>query len=462
MKYALVYVLITSVVLMLLNIYASATTRELLFQSKQSSMQDKLEMTTSAFSGIDILNRSNVTKVIRQIGSLNSTRVMVTDQSGYVLYDSLDPMRQVGKLALFPEVVQALEGNDVLYCRYEQGVLEGRAAMPIMYYNLLIGSVYIMEYDTELGGLISSLQENLLSISLGLELVVIFFSAGFAKVFSSRMRKILESVHVIREGDYSRRIKLRGRDEASLLAREFNELTDRLQESEDQRRQFVSDASHELKTPLASIKLLADSILQNDMDMDTIREFVGDIGNEADRLTRMSQKLLSLSRMDSQTDDDREIADIGETAARVVRMLEPVAAINRVSLENQTEPGGCVLIMEDDLYQIVFNLTENAIKYNKPGGRVRLTLTRSEEDWVLTVADTGVGIPKDAVPYIFDRFYRVDKARSREAGGSGLGLSIVHDMVCRNYGTISVSEGEEGGTNFTVVFPAFDVEEDQA
>ena len=459
LKYALFYVLITAVVLMFLNLYAAATTRELIFQSKQESLEDKAEMTASAFSGIDILNRSNVNSVMEKIGSLNTTRVMVTDQAGYVLYDSLEGNRQVGKLALLPEIVQALEGSDVFYSRYAGGVLESREAMPIMYYNLLIGSVYLMDYDTGAGGLIDSLQQNLLTISVGLELIVVFFSCGFARAFSRRMRQIFESVHVIREGDYSHKIKLRGRDELTLLGEEFNDLTDRLRESEKRRRQFVADASHELKTPLASIKLLADSILQNDMDRETVREFVGDIGSEADRLTRMSRKLLSLNKMDAEVREDMEIADIGETVAKVLRMLEPVAAVDRVTLENRTWSGGTILIMEDDLYQIVFNLVENAIKYNKPGGSVTVHLMRRAEELVLTVEDTGVGIPEDAIPHIFDRFYRVDKARSRQAGGSGLGLSIVHDMVGRNYGSIQAAARPEGGTRFTMVFPAFDVEE---
>lgn len=453
------YVLITSVVLLFLNLYASATTRDLLFQGKKEALEDKANMAASAFAGIDMLSRTNVSEVMGQIGSLNATRIIITDQSGYVLYDSLKGTGQLGKLALLPEIVQALEGNDVFFSRYSGGILESRAAMPIMYYNMLIGSVYLMEYDTEQGSLIDSLQRNILTISVALELIVLFFSLGFAKAFSHRMRKILESIHVIRQGDYSKKVQIRGRDEVSLLGEEFNDLTDRLQESERVRRQFVADASHELKTPLASIKLLSDSILQNDMDMGTVREFVGDIGSEADRLTRMSQKLLSLNKMDAQVQEDMEIADVGQTAARVVRMLEPMASLERIELRNQTESGSFVLIMEDDLYQIIFNLVENAIKYNKPGGSVTLKLVRQEDDLILTVTDTGVGIPADAAPHIFDRFYRVDKARSRQAGGSGLGLSIVHDMVYRNFGTIFVSEGQEGGSCFTVVFPAFDVEE---
>ena len=112
------------------------------------------------------------------------------------------------------------------------------------------------------------------------------------------------------------------------------------------------------------------------------------------------------------------------------------------------------------MYQILFNLAENAIKYNRDNGSVQITGHIRDDDVVLVVEDTGVGIPQDAKAHIFERFYRVDKARSREAGGAGLGLSIVHDMVERNYGTISVEDGEQGGTRFVLVFPYFGVEED--
>ena len=274
------------------------------------------------------------------------------------------------------------------------------------------------------------------------------------------MRRIFASIRIIREGDYSHKMQLRGHDELAVLSSEFNALTERLQASEQRRRQFVSDASHELKTPLTSIKLLSDSILQNDMDRETVREFVEDIGNEADRLTRMSQKLLSLTKMDAGKESDREVADIWETTDHVLRMLAPVARLNQITLKNNTRPGATILMIEDDLYQILFNLVENGIKYNRPGGDLTVDLTRQEEDWILSVSDTGVGIPQESIPYIFDRFYRVDKARSRQAGGSGLGLSIVHDMVLRNYGVISVAPRPEGGTCFTVVFPAFDMEAD--
>ena len=226
------------------------------------------------------------------------------------------------------------------------------------------------------------------------------------------------------------------------------------------RRQFVSDASHELKTPLASIKLLADSILQNDMDVDTVREFVADIGDEADRLTRMSGKLLSLTRFHPETGSDCEITYFRPTIERVRRMLSTIADMACVELRTEIITDSSILIMEDDLYQIIFNLVENGIKYNLPGGSLTIRLTRLADKAVLTIRDTGMGIPPESLDKIFDRFYRVDKARSRQSGGSGLGLAIVKDMVERNRGAIAVQSSNEPptGTTFTLVFPVFDVE----
>lgn len=455
------YVLITSVVLMFLNLYTASTIRNLIFEAKRVSMEDKVQLAAAAFSELNVLGTANAEQAMSQLGSLNVTRVLVTDAGGTVLFDSIEDAPAVGKLALLPEIVQALEGNDVSYCAYQNGILESRAAIPIVYYSNLVGSVYLMEYDLDQGALISTLQNNIFRISVVLELAVILFSLAFSQAFSRRMRQILASIRIIREGDYFHKMKLGGKDELSVLASEFNELTDRLQTSEQRRRQFVSDASHELKTPLTSIKLLSDSILQNEMEIETVREFVDDIGSEADRLTRMSEKLLSLTKMDAGKGDDREIADVGQTVEKVLKMLAPLAKLQQVTLHNKAPLGATVLIVEDDLYQIIFNLVENGIKYNRSGGALTVALRREQDDFILTVADTGVGIPEESVPYIFDRFYRVDKARSRQAGGSGLGLSIVHDMVERNYGTIAVSPGEDGGTCFTVVFPAFDLFEEE-
>ena len=421
-------------------------------------MIEKCQLAASEISSEEVLNASTVKTVISQMESLRVTRLVVADQNAIAIYDSAAEPK-VGKYILLPEVVQALDRNDVFSWEYQDGAMQSRAATPIMSYDTIVGCVYMMEYDAAQGALIQTLQKNTFYISLILEICVTVFAIFFSNSFTKRLRKIMVSMRIIREGDYSHQVKMGGNDELTVLGDEFNDLVARLQISEQKRRNFVSDASHELKTPLASIKLLSDSILQNDMDSATVKEFVGDIGNEADRLNRMTQKLLSLTRIESQEDSDCEIVYIAPTVDRVIRMLTGIASENNITLEKRIINDCSILIIEDDLYQIIFNLVENGIKYNVPGGQLLVSVDRQEDNAVISVRDTGVGIPEDSVGHVFERFYRVDKARARKTGGSGLGLSIVRNMVERNDGQIRLESKVGEGSLFTLYFPIFDTED---
>ena len=422
-------------------------------------MIEKCYLASTKISELEVLNSITVSKAASEMSSLRATRFIVTDPNGLSIYDTKNPST-VGTYVLFPEIVEALNNNDVFSWNYKDGTMLSKAATPIRSYGSLIGSVYMTEYDTQQGMLIHNLQYNTLTITVILEFVVILFSLITSTAFTRRLRKIMVSMRIIRDGDYSHRLTVRGHDELGVLAKEFNDLVVRLRTSEEKRNNFVSDASHELKTPLASIKLLTDSILQNDMDTEMIREFVSDIGNEADRLNRMSQKLLTLSRIESQSDSDCEIVYIAPTVERIARMLSGTAEKNNVTIKTDLSDDCPILILEDDLYQILFNLVENGIKYNTFGGTLSVILHREQDNAIVLIKDTGVGIPEESLEHVFERFYRVDKARSRKSGGIGLGLSIVRNMIERNRGTIQVESIVGKGTTFTVTFPAFDMEED--
>ena len=282
-------------------------------------------------------------------------------------------------------------------------------------------------------------------------LVVLWFSI---KMLTRRITQLADGVRTVQRGDYSFRLTLSGHDELTELGQEFNNLTERLETTEAQRRRFVSDASHELKTPLASIRLLSDSISQSaDMDSTTMREFVADIGSEAERLQRTTEKLLDLSRRDDGVQPDVTIVDLQQAVHGTLHLLRPLADRSSVTITCLMSEGVTVRASEDDIYHIVFNLVENAIKYNLPGGDVTVRVETRGEQSILSVADTGIGIPEADRPNIFNRFYRVDKARSREHGGSGLGLSIVHDAAALYGGVVTVDGVEPHGTRFTVTFP---------
>lgn len=221
-------------------------------------------------------------------------------------------------------------------------------------------------------------------------------------------------------------------------------------------QQFISDASHELKTPLAGIRLLTDSILQTDhMDEETTKEFVTDIGREAERLSRITENLLRLTRLDSGVVQQPYPVAVRPVLERVERMLTMVAQEKGVTVSGAADEDAVALATDDDVHQILYNLMENAIKYSAAeDGFVRAEAHVDGDKVVLTVSDNGIGIPNEDLPHIFDRFYRVDKMRSREVGGTGLGLSIVKDTIENRGGTISAGHGANGvGTVFTVYLP---------
>ncbi|MCI9557489.1 MAG: HAMP domain-containing protein [Lawsonibacter sp.] len=460
-KYAMSYLVIFAVVLVLLNTYPVLASQDLLFTSKRDSLKSQAAVMASALMELESLSADQVERVMNMLDSMGLRRILVTDPAGLILYDSTQPSREEGeagqyRYALYQEVVAALRGNDVAYSRYADHTFTSTAACPIVYRGMIIGAIYILEVDQAQGELLYSLQQNLRTISLVIAAVTLVMSTLFSKVLTARIAALLRAFRVVGEGEYGHRLQPVGRDELAQLAGEFNQLTDRLQTTEEVRRRFVSDASHELKTPLASIRLLADSILQTDeMDPAMVRDFVGDIGSEAERLTRITEHLLALTRLDSLPVGEEKVVDVSQVTERTAALLQPVADAAGVTVEKSLKPGCAVLCTEDDLSQICFNLVENAIKYNYSGGKVFVLVYRDRDQVLLEVGDTGMGIPEEDLPKVFNRFYRVDKARSRAAGGTGLGLSIVRDTVRRHGGWVTARPRNPEGSLFTVGFPRY-------
>ena len=462
-KYAMSYLVIFAVVLILLNTYPLIASQDLLFGSKRDAMKSQAAVISSALMELESLSAEQVERVMNMLDSTGLTRVLVTDPAGLILYDSQAQAAQAnGQLptvpvyhyALIQDVVLALQGHDVILSEFRDDLFASSAAMPIVYRGTTIGAIYIYEEDTTQGALLLNLQHNLRIISLVIAVVTLLMSTIFSQVLTNRMGALLRAIRIVGEGEYGHRLQSEGHDELAQLAEEFNHLTDRLQTTEEVRRRFVSDASHELKTPLASIRLLSDSILQNqDMDQDMVREFVTDIGDEAERLTRITEHLLALSRLDSLPTGETELVDLPGVVERVLTMLSPLANAQRISIETNLKPGCVVRATRDELHQICFNLVENAIKYNVPDGHITIRIYPDHDQVILEVADTGLGIPEKDMPKIFNRFYRVDKARSRAAGGTGLGLSIVRDSVRRHSGWVTVRANQPEGSVFTVGFP---------
>jgi len=454
-KFSLSYIAVIVAVLVLLNSYPLLVSQNMIFRSKESNMTGSVKVIEAALSGLDELTADNVAQAMATMRETGVGRILITDTAGRALYDSRETGGAQGLYVFYTEVAQALSGNDAFYCSYDGGAFLSRMACPVVFHNQIVGAVYAYEYDTEQGTLFNSFRSNLLKISGIVALAVIGLSVILSRMLTGQISELLVAIRKVREGAYTHRAAVKGSDEISQIATEFNSLTDRLQTTEDARRRFVSDASHELKTPLAGIRLLTDSILQTDnMDTATTREFVTDIGREAERLTRITENLLRLTRLDSGAEQKAVIVPVSPVLERVVRMLGMVAREKNVTVSYETDDTAAVMATDDDVHQILYNLMENGIKYSSTDGFVHTSVTVEGGDVVLRVEDNGIGIPDEDLPHIFERFYRVDKMRSREIGGTGLGLSIVLDTVESRGGTIRASHRKNGsGTVFTVRLP---------
>ena len=454
LKVALSYIAIIVAMLILLNIYPVLVSQNFIFRSKQDTMQDKATQYSRLLSTLDAVDRASVEKMMNILDDRGNYRVIVTDDNLIAVYDNSYTENVSNKLILLQEIRIAMEGNDVFIASYDEDRIISKAASPITISGRVSGTVYLYESDAELAALLLDIQKNLSTIAFFISIVVIALSLMLSRFMMSRISALLSSIRMVREGEYGHRAKIKGNDELAEIASEFNALTERFERVENVRRQFVSDASHELKTPLASIKILADSITQTeDMPPELIREFVGDIGEEIIRLTRLTEKLLSVTRLDMDTLSELSPVDLKEVVIRCTHMLDRLASIEDISIIPEMSDDCFIDANEDDVYQIVFNLIENAVKYNVKGGQVRVFLFEKEKMINLIVSDTGVGIPKAELERVFERFYRVDKARSREAGGSGLGLAIVRNAVMRLNGTIETESESGKGTRITLIFP---------
>lgn len=440
-----------AILLLLLNTYPLISSRDAVFEEKRSSLSAQAAVVASSLAGLDRLGGDSVEEVLRVLDISGLKRIAVVDGAGLVIYDDGGPE---GGRTDIEDLMTALGGKTVFRSSFSDSAFISSCAMPMSNQGSLTGAVYLLEHDSQRAEIILSIQGRIRAVSLIISIAALILAGLFTFLLMQRLRELVRSMRIVAKGDYSYRHLVRGQDEITELGDEFNLLTERLQRTEQQRRRFVSDASHELKTPLASIRLLSDSIVQNEnMDSETVREFVTDIGNEAQRLQRTTEKLLDLSRLDDDVQVVPEPVDVKQVSVDALVMLRPLADERKVRIKCDLEDGCVVMATVDDMFHIIFNLMENAVKYNLPEGSVLLTLRGTEDTVQLTVEDTGIGIPEEDRLNIFSRFYRVDKARSREAGGSGLGLSIVHDAVMAHGGSIAVGQNKPQGSKFIVTFP---------
>ena len=282
-------------------------------------------------------------------------------------------------------------------------------------------------------------------------LVTFLFVQVLMKPFA-RLQKVLDRVA---DGNLDEGISVNTYRETCLLSGSLQSTITELKEVDQSREEFVANVSHELKTPITSIRVLADSLMGMDQaPVELYQEFMTDISDEIDRESKIIDDLLSMVKMGKAAAElNVTQVDINALVQQILKRLRPIAQKRNVELVFESIRDVVADVDETKLSLAINNLVENAIKYNVENGWVRVVLDADHKFFYIKVADSGIGIPEDYQERVFDRFYRVDKARSRETGGTGLGLSITRSVILMHHGAIRLLSKEGEGSTFTVRIP---------
>ena len=367
-------------------------------------------------------------------------RITLIGQSGDVLFDSMESAISDNHLNR-PEVVSALEDGSGYAVRTSEA-----NGLDMHYYALRLDGGMILRVSMFASG-INSFIGDALPLMLALSLVVVVIALIMAKILTDRLVEPIE--------------KLSSNPDATEMPypelRPFAEQMEKdryvQQHMEMLRREFTANVSHELKTPLTGISGYAEMIETGIAKPEDVQDFAGKIRKEALRLLGLVGDIIRLSELDSaEKEEDAEQVDILELAEENVERLNPIADSMGVSVTVDGEP--CYVTgSRKRLDELVFNLIDNAVRYNKTDGSVAVSVKNTEANIIFAVSDTGIGIPSEARDRVFERFYRVDKSRSKRDGGTGLGLAIVKRVAMLYGAEIRLESEENVGTTVSVRFP---------
>ena len=383
--------------------------------------------------------------------------IQILDKSGNIDYDADRSLPK--RLPLTAETVKRAEAGEVVF-----ETLYGLDKYPIRMINYPVVKnnklISLVQVGSSLEYVEETLRRLFLIIVLTVPTVILFSSAGgyfLAKAALKPVAEVTEAARRIGAKDLSQRIPVRNKkDEMGRLAATFNEMLERIEKSFAQIRQFSADASHELRTPLTILKGETEWALRTARSTEEYKEILTSSLEEIDIMSRIVEDLLILSRADiGETPMEMEPVELAAIITEVYDMGTTLAESRKQTLELNVEELDGIKVMGNELRlrQLFLNLVDNGVKYTKDGGQIRIDASVRTDNVEVRVTDNGVGIaPEDQVK-IFDRFFRVDKNRSRKEGGTGLGLAICRFITEAHRGTITVSSTPGMGSTFTVVLP---------
>lgn len=396
--------------------------------------------------------QDNLNVEIDQLANVWEGRILVIDSNYKIVKDTYTIDQ--GNYIIYDEVLQVMRGEKDKNIRMIHDYAE--IILPIVNADKMINGVMIatisLEDIADTNAYIAS-QSNLLVVLFVLLALLAAFIICNISVYD--IKKLNNQIIGMKEGNLNNLTDISRLYEIAKLEDSFNVILDKMRVLEESRQEFVSNVSHELKTPITSMKVLADSLLmQEDVPNEMYREFMSDMVEEIDRESKIINDLLTLVKMDKKAAAlNIEPVNMNALLELLLKRIKPLAAKRNIEVIFESFREVVGEVDEVKISLALSNLIENAVKYNNDGGSVRVSLNADHKFFYVKVQDNGVGIPEECQAQVFERFYRVDKARSRETGGTGLGLAITRNAILMHKGAIKLYSEPGEGTTFTVRIP---------
>ena len=459
MHMLIVFIIVGIIPLYLFTYILLDNYKEKAIDNKFNQMQNRIIMLSNQMLPTGYLTLANVPEIdaeINRIAEIYQGRIVVVGNNLNIVEDTYG-LYDENKYLLSKEVIQSFSGDssrvhdkDNNYLILTQPITHTTAEQKV-----ILGAVVMNSSTKDIQSILSGMEQRAIIFTLALAMFIVIFAIYFSNRLTKPLTKIASSIDHLTEGYMDEGVSIKGYYEIEKISDSFNKMINRIQKIENTRQEFVSNVSHELKTPITSIKVLADSlIMQEDAPVELYREFLVDITEEIERENKIINDLLSLVKL-NKTAGDLNITsiNINDLLEQILKRLRPIAKQKNIEMVYESFRPVMAEVDEVKISLAISNLIENAIKYNIPDGWVRVSLNADHKYLFIKVSDSGIGIPEDVQDLIFERFYRVDKARSRETGGTGLGLAITKSVVQMHRGAIKIHSVEGEGTTFNVRIP---------
>ena len=418
------------------------------------------KMSRSGYLTNSALDNAAIDTELSLLSDIFSGRILIVN-SGFKIVEDTFAISD-GKTLISDEVIRCFQGENT--SRYDSLKHYFVLAIPIPEFEQETGTittgktagVMIVTASTEsMYSLEESLKDKASLYEMMIFVIVLIVTILSVHLIMKPFGTLIASIRRAGDGHLDEDVNEEAYRETKQISGTINKTLEKLKAVDQSRQEFVSNVSHELKTPITSIRVLADSLMgMEDAPKELYQEFMHDISDEIDRESKIIDDLLTLVRMDKASSElSCTQVQINGLIEMVLKRLRPIARKRNIELIFESKRDVTADIDEVKFSLAINNLVENAVKYNKEDGWVRVTLDADHKFFYLKVADSGIGIPAEFKERVFERFYRVDKARSRETGGTGLGLAITRSVVLMHHGAIRVDSVEGEGSTFMVRIP---------